>query len=109
MKSLLISFFNLFLLIGILAYKLRGPLREFVASRHSSIREELLSVSEQLKDAQEQYDEYSSKLRTIDAEVAVLKEQTKQDKEAMKQRVISESSRVAGIVISDARNSAQSP
>jgi F0F1-type ATP synthase membrane subunit b/b' len=91
-----------------LAFKLRVPAKEFIATRHSTIRDEIMSVRDQLSVAQEKYDEFSAKLKAIDAEVANLKEYSKQDSIAMKQRILTEGRRVAAQVISDSKSAAES-
>ena len=106
MESLLISSFNLLILIGFLVYKLRAPTKDYVAQRHLSIRDEIRAVHQQLKEAQEKYDEFSAKLKAIDAEVSALREQTKQETLALKQRMASDARRMASIVVSDAKRSA---
>jgi len=49
MHSLAISFLNFFILVGLLVYKLRQPLKNFVQMRHKSLREEIQAVREQLQ------------------------------------------------------------
>jgi len=107
MESLVASTVNLVLLIALLVYKLNKPIREFVAQRHNSMRDEIQTVRVQLSQSQEKFDEFSAKLKAIDAEVGTLKEQTKQDSIAMKHRIIAEARRVASSVVSDAKSSAE--
>jgi F0F1-type ATP synthase membrane subunit b/b' len=85
---------------------LKAPTKNFVAQRHISIRDELQSVREQLRLAQEKYDEFSSKLKAIDAEIGSMREQSKQEANAIKQRLTAEARRGSSLVISDARNAA---
>lgn len=105
MESLAASSFNLLLLVGFLAYKLNRPVRDFVAKRHVTIKDEIGNVRTQLRQAQEKYDEFSAKLKAIDAEIANLREQAKQDAAAIKQKILTESRRVSSQVISDAKSS----
>lgn len=104
MSSLIPSFVNFFILVGILAYSLRKPLAEFVKNRHSTLRDELAQVRQELQTAQEKYEEFSNKLKALNSEVAVLTEQTQQDTVAMAQRIASDSKRVSAQVIADAKN-----
>jgi F0F1-type ATP synthase membrane subunit b/b' len=106
MESLVTSSFNFAILVGILGYKLRDPIKTYVTQRHHSIRNELQSVKEHLRQAQEKYDEFSAKLKAIDSEISILREQTKQETQALKQRVLVEARRIAGTLVSDAKNSA---
>lgn len=107
MESLFASTFNLLLLIGILVFKLRKPIRDFVSQRHDLIRTEVETVHQRLSQAQEKYDEFTARLKAIDAEVGSLHEQTKNDIQQIKQRITTEARRMSSIVISDARNAAE--
>jgi len=107
MESLVYPLINVLILIAFLATKMRAPIREFAAQRHLSIRGEIQSVQEQLRQAQEKYDEFSAKLKAVDAEIAILKEQTKQESASLKQKITNEARRVAGSVVSDAKNAAE--
>lgn len=106
METLVAPIVNFSILVGILVFKLRAPIRAFVTQRHHSIREEIQTVRHQFQQAQEKYDEFSAKLKAIGAEISVLREQSKQDTSAMKQRIISEGRRISGTIVSDANNSA---
>ena len=107
MESLFAPSFNLAILLAFMVYKLNKPVREFVSLRHTTIRGEIQSVRQELLQAQEKYDEFSSKLKAIDAEVVTLREQGQQEITAMKQRILSESGRLSLNIISDARASAE--
>jgi F0F1-type ATP synthase membrane subunit b/b' len=108
MNSLVASSFNFVLLVGFLSYKLKKPTRDFVSNRHKSIREEIQSVREQLRQSQEKYDEFSAKLKAIDAELANLREQSKIEASAIKQRLLGDARRTSSMIVSDARNAADS-
>lgn len=106
MSSLFAPFVNFAILVGFLVYKLRQPVKDYVAGRHQTIREEISTVQEQLKTSQEKFDEFSAKLKAIDAELASLKEQGKQDALAIQQRLIADGQRIASLIISDSRTAA---
>jgi F0F1-type ATP synthase membrane subunit b/b' len=107
MESLFAPSFNLLILIVFLVYKLRQPVKDFVSLRHKTIREEIQTVRQELQVAQEKYDEFSSKLKAIDAEVVTLREQSQQEISALKQRILSESRRLSLNIISDAKAAAE--
>jgi F0F1-type ATP synthase membrane subunit b/b' len=107
MESLIAPIFNLLLLIALLSYKLRRPLSDFLLQRPHTLRTELYTVREQLKEAQQKYDEFSAKLKAIDAEIATLREQSIHDAGAMKQRLITEARRIATHIVLDAKSSAE--
>ena len=108
MHSLAISFLNFFILVGILVYKLRQPLKDFVQMRHKSLREEIQAVREQLQAASEKFEEYSRKLSAVDSEIQSLRSQLKDDIAQMNQRVLMEAKKASEAVVHDARVSAQS-
>lgn len=103
MESLVASSVNFLILVTGLFVALKKPFQVFVAQRHQSIRDELISVRDQLRSAQDKYDEFSSKLKAIDAELMSLREQTKQDGQALKARMVMDAKRNASTVVSDAK------
>jgi len=106
MESLVAPIFNFLVMVGLLAYNLRKPLKEFVAQRHHLIKEEIHNVHDQLKLAQEKYDEFSSKLKAVDAELNGIREQARTDALASKQKVVDDARRTSSLIVSDARNAA---
>lgn len=106
MGTLVAPFFNLAVLVGILVYYLRKPLADFVSNRHLGLKEEVQSVTEQLRTARKQFDEFSAKLKAIDAEVSSLTQQYRQDAESIKVRILTEAKKSAQAGIADAQASA---
>jgi F-type H+-transporting ATPase subunit b len=106
METLVAPSINLLILVGALAYYLRAPLKQFVKTRHSSLRDELATVREELRQAQARYEQFAAKLKSLGNEVAELKEQSRQDAQAMKARIVSEAQRLSASTVSDARASA---
>ena len=107
MHTLVLPALNLLVLLGVLFYYLRAPLKNFVASRHQLLQEEVQRVSGQLREAQGKYEEFSAKLKAIDTEISILRDQSKQDAEAMKIRVLNDARRLSTLVVSDAKTSAE--
>lgn len=103
MQTLIAPLINLVILVAVLVYYCRHPLREFVRQRHHTLRDQILNVRKELGSAQEKYEEFSAKLKTIDSEIAVLREQARQDAQGAKQRAASEAQRFSANVVSDAR------
>lgn len=106
METLIAPAINLAILIVMLAYFVRKPLQDFVKGRHTSIKEELKTVKEQLQQAQARNDELSSKLKAMDAEIEVLQSQLTQEVGAIKNRLLTEAQRHSAQIITDARSSA---
>ena len=107
MATLVAPFINLAILVGILAYYLRQPLKEFVTNRHVSVLGDLKRVQDQLHKAQEQYEEFSAKLKAIDAEVQALHKQAKQDAENAKVRIVHDAKRLSDGIMIEAKSAAQ--
>lgn len=107
MSTLIAPLFNFFLLVALLVYLLREPIRGYVKQRQVSMGEAVQRVRQMLREAQEQYDEFSAKLKAIDAEVASLREQSRQDAQASRNRIIGEAQRMSSLIVSDARISAE--
>jgi F0F1-type ATP synthase membrane subunit b/b' len=108
MSELFAPTINLLILVGILAYYLRTPVKQSVQDRHTGLRDELARVRDLLRQAQDQYNEFSSKLKAIEAETTALRQQAVQDAEAAKHRIINDAQRMANAIASDSRRAAES-
>lgn len=107
MQALTAPLVNVSILVGILFYYLRKPIADFVASRHVSIRDQVKSVSDDLRNAQSKYEEFSSRIKALDVEVRALREQGKQESEQMKTRLLTDARRVSSAIVADSRTSAE--
>lgn len=105
-SSLIASIINFLILIGILGVKLRAPFKSYIANRHQLVRDEIQLVAERLRQAQDKFDEYSAKLKAIDAEIATLREQSKNEVNQIKNRVNLEARQLSSRMIADAKNAA---
>jgi F0F1-type ATP synthase membrane subunit b/b' len=108
MSELFAPTINLLILVGILVYYTRHPIKKSVQDRHAGLRDELARVRDLLRQAQEQYSEFSSKLKAIEAETTALRQQAIQDAEAAKQRIITDAQRMSSGIANDSRKAAQS-
>lgn len=107
METLIAPVINLAILIGVLTYYLKQPLKSFAKDRHHSIRAELEAVRNQLRDAKAKHAEFSSKLRAMDAEISGLKTQAIQDAQALKAKVQAEAQKLSGNIVEDAKHAAK--
>lgn len=108
MENLIAPIFNFTVLVVLLVYFLKQPLRDHVSDRHTTLRDEVQGVESLLQRARERYDEFSAKLKAIDAESAAIREQVRQDAESARLRVMSDAKRLSGVIVADARASAES-
>lgn len=79
--------FNFAVLVGLLVYYLKTPIAEYLASRGTQIRQELVTASETRAAATNQLAEIQRKLSTLPAELAALKVQGEEDVKAEKIRI----------------------
>jgi F0F1-type ATP synthase membrane subunit b/b' len=100
-------FFNFSVLVGLLVWKLRDPVRGFVRQRHETLRDEIDSVRDLLKRSQERFSEFSNKLQMLDLEVATIRSQMKQDAQAMNARISEDAKKQSVRISADARTAAQ--
>jgi F0F1-type ATP synthase membrane subunit b/b' len=107
MNELILPFINLLILIGVLAYYLRAPLRAFVLERHTTLRDELRRVRDLLANAKARYDEFTAKLKAMEAEIQSLRDQARQDAATAKSKILAEAQALSATIVSDARRSAQ--
>jgi F-type H+-transporting ATPase subunit b len=107
MGEIVFPFINLAILITILVVYLREPLRSFVRGRHETLRDELQRVRELLSQAQSKYEEFTGKLKAMEAEIITLRTQARQDAAASQSKIVAEAQKLSAVIISDARTSAQ--
>jgi F0F1-type ATP synthase membrane subunit b/b' len=106
MQELIAPTINLAILIAAMVYYLRAPLRNFIQTRHATVRDELARVRELLQKARSQHSEFSAKLNAMGAEVASYRDMAKEDAQATKQRLVSEAQRLSANIVGDARTGA---
>lgn len=107
MSGLIYPFINFSILMGVLFYYLNGPVKAFVKERHTSLKDQLDSVQLKLVDAQKQYQEYSQRLSSMDAEVAALIQQIHTEAVTTKVRVVTDAKRMADQVVIDSKRTAE--
>jgi F0F1-type ATP synthase membrane subunit b/b' len=107
MSELILPTINLTILITIMVVYLRAPIRGYVSSRHESIRDELRRVRDLLAGAKTKYEEFSSKLKAMEAEIQSLRDQARQDAAAMQSKILAEAQSLSATLVADARKSAQ--
>ena len=106
-SSLLYPFINFAILTGALFYFLKNPTKAFVRGRHASLKEELDKVQEKLSGAQRQYQEYSARLSSMDAEITNLVQSVRSEAESAKVRILTEARRSADQIVIDSKRTAE--
>ncbi len=108
MHALFAPAINFFILVGVLVYYMREPIKKFIMDRHVVFSAEVKAVSTQLREAQERYEEFSAKLKMIETEIAALQEQARQDAKAMRLRLLGDARRAHSNIIADAKTAVES-
>jgi F-type H+-transporting ATPase subunit b len=108
MSSLIPALVNFFILVGALFYFLRKPVKSFVFERHSSLKTQLDQAQTKLVQAQRQYNEYSQRLSSMDAEVTNLVQSIRGEAETARVRIVTEARRMADQIVVDAKRTGES-
>lgn len=107
LSSLTYPFINFAILVSALVFFLRKPLKSFVYDRHSTLKEQLDEVQKKLTDAQRQYNEYSQRLNSMDAEVASLVQAIRSDAETARVRIVTDAKRTADQIVIDSKRTGE--
>ena len=87
-KPLIYAGINFVVLIFILGYFLRKPMKEFFASRAALIRKDIGDSEARKDQAEKKYKEYETRLAQIEKEMGTLVAQLKQDGQLEKERLV---------------------
>jgi len=107
MWPIIFSAINLILFVTILVVVLRKPLANFLRERSKDIATDIEESSRLLEEAEKRHEEMKSRIDRLDAEVADLKEQLRQEGEAQGERIIERSKQLIERVREDAKFQAE--
>ena len=79
--------FNFAILVGVLAYFLRAPIRDYLRSRSTQIRQELVTAAEMRRTATAQLEAITRQLESLPAELEALKKRGAEDIAAEEARI----------------------
>ncbi|MBI3556642.1 MAG: F0F1 ATP synthase subunit B [Deltaproteobacteria bacterium] len=99
---------NFSILIIVLVYFTRKPVKEFVANRQSQIRAEVEEARAQKLEAQRRYQEFTVKLKAFEAEAQQILSRAQTDGEAMRSKLIKDAQANADRIVKDAESTALS-
>ncbi len=105
--SIILKFFNFFVLVGLLIYFVGKPFKAYLAKRHNTVKTQLEETEKVLKDAQAIRAQYQERLDKLDGEIEVFKKQTMQEAEAEKKKIIEEAHAFAERIRQQARITAE--
>lgn len=97
-------FANLLILLAVLAYYLRKPLREFVSQRHTTLRDQIRGAAERLAAARQLQSEVAQQLARFDAEVAEMRAQADAELAEAKAKGLSQAQSLAEQIRKDVKS-----
>lgn len=100
--------FNFIVLVGLLFYFLRKPVKDMVAGRQAAIKVQVEEAQLQRTEAQRRYKEFSEKLSMFEQEAKQTLEKARVDGETLKAKIIQDAQIAATRIIKDAEATAQS-
>ncbi len=107
MHSLIAPLINFIILVTILVFAMKKPLKEMVRERHETLKDKLEATQRELAAAQKKFEEYSMKLRSLEGELTDYRRAADEDVEAMKTRVIHEAKKMADNIVVDAKKTSE--
>ncbi|MEN6617044.1 MAG: ATP synthase F0 subunit B [Syntrophorhabdus sp.] len=105
--SIVLKFFNIAVLVGLLIYFVGKPLKSFLAKRHQTVKSQLEETERTLKEAQALRAEYQARLDKLDGEIEIFKKQSLEEAETEKKKIIQEAIDFAARIREQARLTAQ--
>ncbi len=94
---------NLLLLLAVLVYFGRRPIREYFATRHDGIRSELSQAAELLSEAEQRNSELQRRLVDLSSEIEGIREQANRRAEDEAERVLADARATADRIRRDAQ------
>lgn len=107
MHTLIAPLINFVVLVTILTFAMRKPLKEMVRERHETLKDKLEATQRELASAQKKFEEYSMKLRSLEGEIVDYRRNAVEDAEAMKTRIVHEAKKMADTIVIDAKKTAE--
>jgi F-type H+-transporting ATPase subunit b len=93
---------NLVLLIAVLVYFTRKPIRDFFNARRAAIQDDLQSAAEFRREAEARYAKWQRKLVDLEAELEQIRATSRERAEAERERIIADANATAERIRSEA-------
>ena len=90
--------FNLLVLIGILVYFARIPIKRALEKRRANLSREIDEAKEAIDIAKKKFDEYAEKLNSLDSEISSLRESVQNLGENEKNEIISQAEQTCELI-----------
>lgn len=102
MHELIAPSINFGILMVVLGYLLRKPVKDMVANRQLAIKTQVEEARAQKAEAERRYNEFTQKLRSFEAEAQSMLDKAKADAEALKAKIIRDAHATAERIVKDA-------
>ncbi len=101
-RELLYSALNLALLLGVLAYFTRKPLKEFFAARRAGIQNELKAAADLRAEAEARYAKWQRRLIDLEGELASIRTTARERAAAEREQILADATAAAERIKRDA-------
>ncbi|MEE9607102.1 MAG: F0F1 ATP synthase subunit B [Myxococcota bacterium] len=98
---------NLALLIAVLVYFARAPIRRYFAERRDRIRDDIETAARLRAEAEQRYSEWQRRLREVDAELEGIRATARQRADAERERILSDAAAGAERIRREARDAVE--
>lgn len=107
LKDFLFRLLNFSIVVGVLAYLLRKPIRNGLSGRRDDIEKALAEAKKVQEEAEAKFAEYDRKLSTASAEIAAISAAIRKEAELEKQKIIAGAKEQAAKIEQDAEKAAE--
>lgn len=94
---------NLLILLGVLFYFAKTPVKSFLSQRRSAISGEIDEAQKTIAEAKEKYEEYALKLNAIEAEITSLKDSIRKQGENEREDILTQARTTSEILAREAK------
>ena len=102
------KFINLVAFLWFLAWALKGPVKNAIASRHENIRREAVEAKERREKSDQMASEISARLAKLEDDVKMIRERAQSEGERQKREMIAAAEAEAKKILQGARNDVDS-
>jgi F-type H+-transporting ATPase subunit b len=102
-KEIVFPYINFFILVTLLIFLIRRPLKDFLLARSKNIAQEIEQAAHEKNEAEAKALNYERRLQNIEAEMTQLVESFKKEGELAKQRIIEEAQATSQRMLETAR------
>jgi F-type H+-transporting ATPase subunit b len=101
--AFLVQIVNFAILVGILVYALKKPLKGYLIKRHEAVKERIEESERLLKEAAELKATYEGRLSAVEGEIEVFRATAKAEMEKEKAKILNEAQNLASRIREQAR------